>query len=174
MAATAAKIATWAIRVLQFFFAIILIGITSYMVDQYRDGGFRVLREVSLPLATSVIALILTMLSMVAIFFLSYTLQLVAAFLDFVVFVLYLASAILLRHNYHDERRRNPLWWSLMDVRRSQLENDYPNLMSGLVKLLVAGVVIQLFLFFITTILGVMAASRSDPDRPRRSRRAVV
>lgn len=172
MAATAAKIATWALRILQFFFAIILMGITSYMVDQYRDGGFRVLPEVSLPLATSVIALILTMLSMAAIFLLNYTLQLVAVFLDFVVFVLYLASAILLRHNYHDERRRNPLWWSLMDVRRAQLEGDHPNMISGLVKLLVAGVVIQLFLFFITTILGVMAASRSD--RPRRSRHAVV
>jgi len=174
MAATAAKIATWALRILQFFFAIILMGITSYMADQYRDGGFRVVHEVSLPMATSVIALILAMLSMAAIFFLNRTLQLVAAFLDFVVFVLYLASAILLRHNYHDERRRNPLWWSLMDVRRAQLEVDHPNMMSGLVKLLVAGVVIQLFLFFITTILGVMAASRSDPDRPRRSRHAVV
>lgn len=174
MAATAAKIATWAIRVLQFFFAIILIGVTSYMVDQYRDGGFSVLHEVSLPLATSVIALILTMLSMAAIFFLNHALQLVAAFLDFAVFVLYLASAILLRHNYHDSRSRNPLWGSLMHVRLLQLEDDHPYLMSGLVKLLVAGVIIQLFLFFITTILSVMAASRSDPNRPRRSRHAVV
>ncbi|KAI5859046.1 hypothetical protein BZA05DRAFT_414783 [Tricharina praecox] len=174
MVSGAAKIATWIIRLLQFFFAVILMGITSYMVDQYRDGGFRVLREVSLPLAASVIALILTMLSMAAIFFLNHTLQLVAAFLDFVVFVLYLASAILLRHNYHGDRRRNPLWWSLMDVRRAQLEGDHPDLMSGLVKLLVAGVIIQLFLFFATTVLGILAATRSDSNRTRRSRGTVV
>lgn len=174
MAGTAAKIATWAIRVLQFFFAIILIGITSYMVDQHRDSGLGVPREVSLPLATSVIALILTMLSMAVIFFLNYILQLVAAFLDLAVFVLYLASAILLRENYHDDRSRNPLWGSLMVARLVQLEGDRPKLMSGLVKLLVAGVIIQLFLFFITTILSVIAASRSDADHPRRSRRAVV
>jgi len=166
--------AIWAIRILQFFFAVILMGVASYMVDQYRDGGFPVPDQVTLPLATSVIALILTVLSMAAVFFLNHTLQMVAAFLDFVVFVLYLASAILLRHNYHDDRARNPLWQSLMIVRRVQFKDDHPYMISGLVKLLVSGVIIQLFLFFATTILGAMAATRSDPNRPRRSRHAVV
>src|SRR4051812_36398569 len=101
MLSGAARIATWLIRLLQLFFAIILMGITAWMVDQYRDGHYKVLREVILPLIASVLAIVVTFFSIAAVFFLGPTMQLVAAFFDFVIFVLYLTSAGLLRHNYH-------------------------------------------------------------------------
>jgi hypothetical protein len=169
MLSGAAKISTWVIRLLQFFFAVILVGICSYMIDQYRDGHFHVVREVILPEVASVLAMVVTFFSIFAVFFLGRTLQYLAAFLDFVIFVLYLASAGLLRHNFHAHRDRNPLYRSLVFVRAAQGEDPDHHLQAGLVRLLVACVVIQIFLFFITTLLGAFVASRSD-DAPRRRR----
>ncbi|CCX34892.1 hypothetical protein FPQ18DRAFT_314340 [Pyronema domesticum] len=167
------KTLVWVTRLLQWLLAIILMGICAWMIDQYRDGHFRVLPEVILPEVASVLAVVFTAFSIFTIFFMGYTMQLVACFLDFVIFVLYLASAGLLRHNFHAHRQYNPLWWSLMDVRRAQGETRHPNMTSGLVKLLVALTVIQIILFFFTTILGFMVAS-GHPDRTgRRTRHAV-
>ena len=84
-----AKTATWAIRVLQLLFAIILMGICSYMIHQYRHNGFDVVREVIVPEVASVLAVAFCAFSIVAVCFLSHTMQLVAAFLDFVIWVLY-------------------------------------------------------------------------------------
>ncbi|KAL7275506.1 hypothetical protein RUND412_001547 [Rhizina undulata] len=89
-------------------------------------------------------AIVVAFFSIVAICFLGYTLQLVAAFLDFVIFVGYLASAALLRHNYHVRNSRNPLRNELINLR---LLNGYDGRYvrtDGLVKLLVALVVIQM------------------------------
>lgn len=44
-----AKTLTWLIRLFQLFFAIILVGILSYMIDQYRDVGFNPPREIIVP-----------------------------------------------------------------------------------------------------------------------------
>jgi len=168
-----AKTLTWLTRLLQWFFAVILMGVCSYMIHQYRDGNFHVLKEVILPEVASVLAVVITTFSILAIFFLGYTMQLLAAFLDFVIFVLYLASAGLLRHNFHRDSRKNPLRNSLIFVREAQGEDGHPKTQSGLVKLLVALVVIQIFLFFFTTIMGFLVASR-HPDRAnRRTRHAV-
>jgi len=168
-----AKTATWLTRLLQWFFAVILMGICSYMIHQYRDGHFVVLREVIVPEVASVLAVFICTFSILAIFFLGYTLQMVAAFLDFVIFVLYLTSAGLLRHNYHNRSERNPLRNSLIFVRVRQGEDAHPKTQGGLVKLLVALVVIQIFLFFFTTIMGFIVASK-HPDRAnRRTRHAV-
>lgn len=44
-----AKTLTWFIRLFQLFFAIILVGILSYMIHQYRDVGFNSPREIIVP-----------------------------------------------------------------------------------------------------------------------------
>ncbi|KAF8254135.1 hypothetical protein K440DRAFT_515957, partial [Wilcoxina mikolae CBS 423.85] len=152
------KTATWLTRLFQWFFAVILMGICSYMIHQYREGHFRVLPEVIVPEVASVLAVFVCTFSIMAIFFLGPTLQMVAALLDFIIFVLYLASAIMLRNNYHAHGFRNPLTWSMIDVRKAQGEKQHPDMQAGVVKTLVALVVIQIFLFFFTTIMGFLVA----------------
>ena len=160
------KTATWAIRLIQLFFAIILMGVTAYMVHEFREYSWSVPHEVSLPLAASVLATFICIFSIMAVCFLGHTLQLVAAFLDFTAFVLYIASVALLRHNFHAHSERNPLRNALIAVRASNYESLREDRSSALVKLLVGGVVIQIVLFFFTTLLGVFVARRSD-DRTR-------
>ncbi|RPA94293.1 hypothetical protein L873DRAFT_1830383 [Choiromyces venosus 120613-1] len=159
------KTLTWLIRLFQFFFAIILVGVLSYMIDQFRHYNYSAPREVIVPEVFSVLALVTTFFSILSVFFLGYTLQLVAAFFDFVLFAGYLASAILLRHNYHNHSWRNPLRNTLIVIRTANGDSSHHMRNSGLVRLLVALVVIQVFLFFITTILSVLLARRTDRER---------
>lgn len=44
-----AKTLTWFIRLFQLFFAIILVGVLSYMIHQFRDVGVRSPREITVP-----------------------------------------------------------------------------------------------------------------------------
>jgi len=81
--------------------------------------------------------------SILAVFFLGYTLQLVAAFFDLALFAGYLASSILLRHNYHSHSRRDTLRNALIAVRLAHGDSGRPVRTTGLVKLLVALCVIQ-------------------------------
>ena len=169
------KTMTWVTRLLQWLLAIVLVGVGAYMIEQYRDGHFVVPAEVSLPTAASVLAAVIATFSIVAICFLGYTLQLVAAALDFVIFVLYLASAALLRHNYHAiNSLLNPLRNNLVFVRRMQGEDPHPHLQGSLVHLLVALVVIQTLLFFFTTLMGFAVASRHEGRHTRRHAHVAV
>ncbi|KAH0606677.1 uncharacterized protein H6S33_003511 [Morchella sextelata] len=186
MVAGIAKTITWLIRTLQFLFAIILVGIISYMIHEYRefrdfrqhlgvkDPGFKPPRELIVPEVFSVLAILFTAFSIMAVCFLGYTLQLLAAFLDFVLWVGYLTSASLLRHNYHVRSSRNPLRNTITDMRAERGMNRHEHRIGGLVRLLVALVLIQLFLFTFTTFLSMWVAKRDRDQRvvhekPRRS-----
>lgn len=203
-----ARTATWLIRLLQLFFSIILMGIVSYMIHQYREYGGGddsvpdelIVSEVAVRLSPqssispspslfsispppptrrstlsnsrqSVLGVFVSLFSILAIFFLGYTLQLLAAFLDFVIFVLYLASCGLLKDNFHSDSDRNPLRNALINMRAVNGESVRVNRHGGLVKMLVAGVVIQVVLFFVTTVLGAYVASRTKDRRERGTRR---
>jgi preprotein translocase subunit SecG len=147
------------------------------MIHLFHDHGYSSIRQVNVPEVASVLGFIIAVFSLVSVFFLSHTMQLVAALFDFIVFVLYLASAILLRENYHSSRARNPLWRSLEYARATpEIDDgklDYDDtssrstLHAGLVRLLVALTVIQTILFFFTTLLGAFVARRSPDDRTR-------
>lgn len=91
-----AKTATWGLRLFQFLFAIILMGILSFMVHEFREFHSKVPREVTVPEVFSVLAVAFSLFSMLSVCFLNYTFQLVATFLDFAIWVGYLASAGLL------------------------------------------------------------------------------
>jgi len=158
-----AKILTWLIRLIQLLLAIILMGVTAYMVHQFREHHFKVLSEVVVPLVASVLGILVTIFSIATIFFTHHVAILLAAFFDFVIFVLYLTSAGLLRHNFHVESHKNPLRNSLDFVRVVSDENPRTHLNGGLVKVLVGFVVIQIILFFITTILSLFEARRREP-----------
>jgi len=160
-----AKVATWLTRLFQLFFAIILVGILSYMVHEFRHFHVKTPREVIVPEVFSVLAMVITGFSILAVFFLGYTLQLVAAFFDLVLFAGYLASSILLRHNYHRHARWDTLRNALISIRLAQGENRRPARTTGLVKLAVALCVIQTILFFFTTILSVLVARRAERER---------
>jgi len=159
------KTITWVIRIFQLLFAVILVGTLSYMIHQYKEIHAHKPRELIVPEVFSVLALFVTFFSIAAICFLGHMLQLVAAALDFVIFVGYLASAILLRHNYHARAEKNPLRNALISIRIIRGENPHDHLQSGLVRLLVALVIIELFLFFITTLLSTFVARRTRDTR---------
>lgn len=158
-----AKILIWLVRLLQLLLAIILMGTTAYMVHQFREHHFKVLREVVVPLVASVLGIIVTIFSIATIFFTHHLAILLAAFLDFVIFVLYLTSAGLLRHNFHVDSDKNPLRNDLSLIRLANDETPRWHLHGGLVKLLVGFVVIQIILFFVTTLLSLFAAKKREP-----------
>jgi len=166
------KLATWIIRLIQLFFAIILTGILSYMVHEYHHYGFHTPREVVVPEVFSVLAIFVCVFSIIAVCCLGHMLQLVAAFLDFAIFVGYIASAALLHGNYHHNNNQNPLRNALTNMRVIHGDDSRHDLNSSLVKLLVASVIIQIILFFFTTILGVITVKTTE-DRPGRTRHAV-
>jgi len=158
-----AKILIWLIRLLQLLLAIILMGTTAYMVHQFREHHLKVVREVVVPLVASVLGIFVTTFSIATVFFTHYAAILLAAFFDFVIFVLYLTSAGLLRHNFHVDSDKNPLRESLSLARLFDDETPRWHLHGGLVKLLVGFVVIQIILFFVTTLLSLFAASKREP-----------
>lgn len=164
MVATATKASIWAMRFLQWSFAVVLLGITSFMIHEFREidegASQRGPRELVVPLVFSILAVLFTTFSIIALFFLNHKMQLLSAFLDFVLWVGYLTSAGLNRHNYHIRGRKNQLWQKIVGGRQAaglsqrRLRND------GLVKLLAALVIIQLVLFFITMLLQLLAARK--------------
>jgi len=159
------KSCTWLIRLMQLIFAIILVGAISYMIDQYRHYGWNVPKDLIVPEVFSVLAIIISGLSMISIFFLGYSLQLVAALLDVAMFAGYLASSILLRDNYFRRSWMNPLWNELVWMRATNQDSRHERRNTGLVKLLVAFVVIQVVLFFTTTILSILVARKMEKEK---------
>jgi len=173
VASGTAKLATWLTRLLQLFFAIILTGILSYMIHEFHEFRFHVPREVTVPEVFSVLAIFVCFFSITAVCCLGHMLQLVAAFLDFAIFVGYIASAALLHHNFHHNNNQNPLRNELTNIRIIHNQRDSRQaLNSSLVKLLVAGVVIQIILFFFTTLFSVIVVKTSE-ERPRRQTHSV-
>jgi hypothetical protein len=80
---------------------------------------------------------------------------LIAAFFDFMVLSGYIACAVLLDKNYHSDDTKNQLWVWLVSIRRLNNETSLREKRSaGLVKLLVALVILQILLFFATTLLS--------------------
>lgn len=158
-----ARVTTWVIRFFQLLFAIILVGALSYMVDQFRDFGFGgVPREVVTPEVFSVLAIPFTTFSILAVLFLDGTAQIIATFFDFTLFVGYLTSAGLLRHNFHRHSGDNPLRASLIKIRTAHGIDGRDDRNGGLVRLVAGLVLIQLFLFFTTTILSLFLVRRNE------------
>ncbi|KAG0126634.1 hypothetical protein HOY82DRAFT_580949 [Tuber indicum] len=163
------KACTWIMRLFQLFFAIILVGVLSYMIHQFHRYGLHVPRELIVPEVFSVLAIVVTGFSILSVFFLSYTLQLVAALFDLTMFAGYLASAILLRHNYR-------IWISPLRTTLSYPPGPLgpPHHIArntGLVRLLVGLTVIQTVLFLNTTILSLFIAKDTEKKKELEEKR---
>lgn len=144
MVAKFTKASIWAIRFFQWAFAVVLLGVTSYLIHQFRDFGMHGPRETVVPLIFSILAVIFTATSIIGLYFLNSTMQLASTVMDFILFVGYLASAGLLRRNYHVRGRNNHLWQRLNAGRLASGMSSHARRNNNLVKLLAALVVIQL------------------------------
>jgi len=168
MIAKFAKASIWVLRFFQWTFAIIILAVAADLIHQFHRFGALAPRETTVPLAFSVIALIFTSISIAGLFFLDAIMQLVSTFFDFVLWVGYLASAGLLRHNYHVRRRNNWLWQKLYLGRVDAGESPHSFRNSSLVRLLAALVIIQVILFFTTMLLQLWVAKKCH-DQQRTS-----
>jgi len=154
----AEKFSIWAVRFFQLCFAIILTGVLAWFVHECHSNGFATLRQITVPLAFSVLAIFVTFFSIISICFLGRTLQYVAAALDILIFAGYLASAVLYRHNYHALGYNNQLRNYLIAARTYGRQDSDHIRITNLVRLCAALIIIQVILFFITMILSVLAA----------------
>lgn len=144
MVATLTKTAIWVIRFFQWTFAIIIVGETAYLIQLFLGFSSHGPREAVVPLIFSVLAILFTTFSAIALYFLDYTMQLVSALLDFILWVGYLASAGLLRRNFYLRGIRNNLWQKIYYGRIGVGHRPYSVRVSSLVRMLGALVVIQM------------------------------
>jgi len=168
MVAKFTKAAIWAIRFLQLAFAIVILGVASYLIHQFRSFGAHGPRETVVPLIFSILAILFTTTAIIGLYFINSTMQLASTIMDFILWVGYLASAGLLRHNFHVRGRNNRLWQKLHLGRLASGRRPHSFRNNNLVKLLSALVVIQLILFFISMLLQLWAAKKYRDDERRR------
>lgn len=158
------KFGIWALRFFQLAFAIILTGTFAWFHRQISKAAFSVPRAVDVPLGFSVAAIFFTAFSIITICCLKGGLQIVSAIADFIIFVGYLASTILFRHNYHIRCSRNPLPVFLVYVRESSnrfsSSGEFRN--CSLVRLSAALLVIQTIFFFLTMVISALMSRRRD------------
>ncbi|PUU84273.1 hypothetical protein B9Z19DRAFT_1070588, partial [Tuber borchii] len=92
----------------------------------------------------SVLAIPFTTFTILAVLFLDGTAQIIATYFDFVLFVGYLASTGLPRHNFHRHSYENPLRDALINIRTTHGTNGREDRNGRLVRLVVRLVVLQL------------------------------
>ncbi|KAH8145326.1 uncharacterized protein LAJ45_10606 [Morchella importuna] len=159
-----AKTLTWCIRLLQLAFSIVLLGSLSYIINEHREfvrpGPYSrfIPYEVIVPEVFSIFSIPITLFGVFAVFFFSFSIQIVAACLDLVLFIGWIACIGLLRNNFHTDGRPNQLARYLNGLRRSHGARGHQALNGHLVRLIVALVIIQIILFFVTGMLAMLVA----------------
>lgn len=156
-----AKITTWLLRLIQLSIALILLGITGYMTDQFRIFQTALPAAVLVPLLFSTFALFVSFWSLIAVCCLGYHLQLLAAMLDFAILSGFITSVVLLSDNFHVDSSRNWLVLWLVWIRERVGETPRVKRSGALVQALDACVVLMILLFFFTTLLSVLIAQIS-------------
>lgn len=158
LAKTCGRITIWLIRIFQNIFGLVLIGVTGYMLHEFNHYKFAAPHEVVVPLVFSCFAVFVSFWSLIAVCCLGYHLQVLAAFLDFVILAGYIASVALLAPNFHAHEDRNPLRNWLIYIRAQAGDSFREGRSGALVNLLCAGVVMMIIAFFFTTLLSVCVA----------------
>ncbi|KAK6535070.1 hypothetical protein TWF281_006368 [Arthrobotrys megalospora] len=158
------KFGLWGLRFFQFVFAVILTGVFAWFHHQIKKARYTSINAVDVPLGFSVAAIFFTTFSIITICCLKGALQILNAIADFALFVGYIASTILYRHNYHIRCSRNPLAVFLVYTRESSgrfvTSGEFRN--CSLVRLAAALLIIQIILFFLTMIISVFLSRRRD------------
>ncbi|EPS35265.1 hypothetical protein H072_11421 [Dactylellina haptotyla CBS 200.50] len=157
------KFGIWGIRFFQLAFAIILTGAFAWFHHEISRAHYSSVNAVDVPLGFSVAAIVFTTFSLITICCLKGALQIFSAIADFALFVGYLASAILYRHNYHARCARNPLAVFLVytrDASGQRTDGSFRN--CNLVRLCAALLIIQIILFFLSMIISFFLARRGN------------
>ncbi|KAJ6265069.1 hypothetical protein Dda_1224 [Drechslerella dactyloides] len=148
-----------------FAFACILTGSFAWFHHQISKASYSSINAVDVPLGFSVAAIFFTVFSIITICCLRGALSILSAIADFCLFVGYIASAVLYRHNYHIHCNRNPLSVFLVYTRDSSgrfvTSGEFRN--CSLVKLCAALLIIQIIFFLITMIMSMLLARRREP-----------
>lgn len=152
------KSALWAIRFLQFCFALILIGSFAWFHRQTYRAGYYPKEDIDVPLGFSVAAAFVVVLATIAHLALGPDSQILIAILDFALLVGYIASAVVYRHNFNANCGRN----SIVRVFRSFGKNS-----CNTVRLCAALLVLQAILFLISMILSHRLADRRHTANTR-------
>jgi len=101
-------------------------------------------------------------LSLLAVCWLPYTLQILAGIFDFAILAGYIASAVLLADDFHARADENPLRNRLVYIRTASGESSARAARSAaLVRLLAGAVVVMILLFFFSTLLSCWLATLS-------------
>ncbi|KAF3925941.1 hypothetical protein ABW20_dc0106104 [Dactylellina cionopaga] len=154
------KSGIWVIRFFQFAFAVILVGVFAWFHHEISKARYTSINAVDVPLGFSAAAALFTTLYILTVCCVRGGYQVFFAIVDFGLFVGYIASAILYRHNYHIRCARNPLAVFLVYTRDSSgrfiTSGKFRN--CNLVRLAAALLVIQTILFFISMIVSVVLA----------------
>ncbi|KAK6354757.1 hypothetical protein TWF696_003894 [Orbilia brochopaga] len=145
------KTPLWAVRFLQLIFAIILTGIFAWFHNRIYRAGYYRYDETDVPLGFSVAAIFVIALAFFTHLSLGPDSQIIIMFLDFALFVGYLASAVVYRHNFNANCNEN----TLVRVFRAIGRNG-----CNTVRLGAALLVLQTILFFISTVLTHRLADR--------------
>lgn len=145
------KSALWAIRLLQFIFAVVLVGILSYFHHLMSRAGYFNYHIVDVALGFSVAALVISMIATLTHLLLHDDSQTLIAILDFLLFVGYLASSIVYRHNFNARCGANQLVAVFRIIGKQHC---------NMVRLVAALLVLQTILFFLSTILSNRLARR--------------
>ncbi|KAF3191155.1 hypothetical protein TWF788_007337 [Orbilia oligospora] len=158
------KFGLWGLRFFQFVFAVILTGIFAWFHHQIKKARYTSINAVDVPLGFSAAAIVFTTFSIITICCLKGALQIVSAIADFALFVGYIASTILFRHNYHIRCSRNPLAVFLIYTRESSdrfsTSGEFRN--CNLIRLAAALLIIQIIFFFMTMIISFFLARKRD------------
>ncbi|KAI5841580.1 hypothetical protein DFP73DRAFT_130107 [Morchella snyderi] len=159
-----AKTLTWCTRLLQLSFSIILLGSLSYIIDEHREfvrpGPYSrfIPYEVIVPEVFTIFSIPITLFGIFAVFFFSFSVQIVAACLDLVLLIGWIASIGLLRNNFRTDGVPNQLARYLNRLRYSHGARDHRSLNGHLVRLIVALVIMQIILYFVTGMLAMLVA----------------
>ncbi|EGX48521.1 hypothetical protein AOL_s00080g150 [Orbilia oligospora ATCC 24927] len=139
------------LRLLEFIFAVILVGIFSWFHSQMKRAGYFSYYVSDVPLGFSVAALVLTVLASFSHLFLHNDANTLIAILDSFLFIGYFASCIVYRQNFHVSCYKNVLVRVFATIGSPHC---------GTVRTGAALLVLQTILFFATTILSFALARR--------------
>lgn len=107
--------------------------------------------------------------SLLAVCCLPFPLQIIAAFFDFAILSGYITSAVLLCNDFHTANRANPLWRWLVGMRLQAHQTGRERRTGALIRLLDAGVILMILLFFCTTLLSTFLALLSNEEEYERT-----
>jgi len=159
MSTPTSRFGIWVFRFFQFCFAVTLTGVFAYFHERISHTQYGPLYQVDVPLGFSVTAIFFTAAYIITIVSVSSAIDWFYVFIDFALWVGYLASSILYRHNFHFRCNRNELYYFSSGNINGGIWVDLDRGVNcSLIRLGAALIIIQIILFFCTMLLSTYVA----------------